>query len=70
VLVYQSRNSPGWGRVEPHAFGLRAAVESAEFARLSADDHERQTPDDHVISLHELAIAALDISDRRSVAVR
>ena len=23
MLVYQSRNSPAWGRVQPHAFGFR-----------------------------------------------
>lgn len=23
MLVYQSRNAPGWGRTRPHAFGYR-----------------------------------------------
>ena len=42
VLVYQSRNSPGWGRVQPHAFGFESDDDEID---LTAMDVRPQDPD-------------------------
>lgn len=41
VLVYQSRNSPAWGRVRPQAFGFREEIDDEVEIDVSATDRIR-----------------------------